>query len=533
MRRLPVVLPRVLAFVLGVGLVASIVLCPSIAAEAEGYHRVFSGAFCAVRFFSPTNGLAVTTNGLLVTDGSPNKWKGVAGWDRTDDIRYYAGGDEKTVYLVTSSCKDVVVGDAVDATKRPPGGFSFSREGRRGKIVWVRHDYTWTLVRWTASAGFENVRTIPSSVYEPTSPAKCTFVNADTGAFGDARQVYVTRDAGKTWISTEVFEKPYGILDVLWTDPTHLIIAQYFHGIVVGLELDAGNRAREKWRTELRKGIAIYFPEPLKLSPDGKTLWVYTDYGSAGWPRKLHAINPANGKELRTDWPLDELRTMRDAVRETAPHVIKGEALNGFVPTNTNLYVWGSYLDGGGGFTAAYDLATKKIVGTATIERNADEIQAVIRVSDHSAFLVIGRVGQIVPWDERSVELPAKFVQPWSIKNLPGPVVDNKLLDEAEERRPGTDERPSRREIREWAEAQKAVGFNRRLEIVQEREVGDFDNYRQYLLWITERYRKAAGTDSAAPPAAPAAPPASSPPIPLPQGRGETIKNGSPPAPAR
>ncbi len=480
---------------------------PAAAAKSEDleYHRVFSGSFCGIRFFSPTSGLAVTTNGLLASDGSAKKWKGIAGWDRPDFICYYAGGDEKTVYLVTSSCKDVVVGDAADATEQPPGGLCLSRVKRGGKIVWVRHDYTWTLVRWTRAAGFENIRDIPAVAYDPRSPTHCTFVNADTGAFGEGQQVFITRDAGKTWTGTKVSEKPDRVQDVLWSDANHLIVAKYLNGTLVGLEVDADNRVREKWRTELRQDIAIYYPEPLKLSPDGKNVWVYINNQRSGGPNSLCAINPTDGKVLRTDWPLDELRAMRDAIRkidpETERFVTKGIVLDGFCPTNTTLYVWGCYLDGCDGFTAAYDLATKKIVGTAAVERCADDIADVVRVSDRSAMLVLRTVGQMIPWNGQTVVLPADSVCPWNISRLHGPEVDNTLLDEAEDRRPGTDERPSRREFRECEKARRVIPLEIQLKINQEHELGDFDNYRQYLLWLTKRFHEEADADVSTTPA--------------------------------
>ncbi len=479
MRRLPVWLPGVLALVLGVGSAATTALYPSVAPADEEYHRVFSGFFCGVRFFSPTSGLAVTTNGLLVTDGSPMKWKGVAGWDRMGDICYYAGGDEKTVYFVTVvRGKGAVVGDASGNTMPPPGPDIqlLTRVQREGKPVWVRNDYTFTLVRWTAATGFDNLRTLPSAANVSRVPAACTFVNANTGAFGDGSHVFVTSDAGKTWTGMEIFEKPWKVLCVVWIDSTHLVIAKDFEGTLVGLELAAGNRAQEKWRTELREDLAIYYPEPLKLSPDGKTLWVYTHYVRAGLPPRFYGINPIDGKQLRTDVP--------------------GEN-QGFVPTNTSLYLWRENV------AKIYDLATKKIAGVATIEGHFDSVAGVIRISDHSAFLALRNIGQLVPWDERSVELPQKFLLPSTVKNLRGPMVNNRLLDEAQDRRPDW---PSRREWREFQEARKAIGFNRQLEIDRERWLGDFDNYRQYVLWLTERYRKAARPHSPAVPIAPAAP---------------------------
>jgi hypothetical protein len=378
MRRLPVLLPGVLTLALGVGPAATTVLCPGVASAFEEYHRVFSGFFCALRFFSPTNGLALTTNGLLVTDGSPMKWKGIAGWDRTGEIRYYAGGDEKTVYFVTvTRSKGVVVGDA-SGDARPPTGPDIqllTRIERQGKSDWVRNDYAFTLVRWTAATGFENVRALPPAAYASRSPAACTFMNANSGAYGDGSHVFVTSDAGKTWTGTEIFEKPWKVLCAVWIDPTHLVIAKDFEGTLVGLELDAANRAREKWRTGLREDIAIYYTEPLKLSPDGKTMWVYTDYVRAGRSPRFYGINPIDGKELCTDLP---------------------GGSQGFAPTNTSLYLWRENV------AEVYDLATKKIVGTATIEGHFDSVAGVIRISDHSAFLALRNIGQLVPWDERS-----------------------------------------------------------------------------------------------------------------------------------
>ena len=468
-----------LAFVLATGLGLS--AAPGTKDNDGEYHRVFSGFFCGIRFFSPTSGLALTSNGLLRTEGSLCKWKGIAGWDRTNWITDYAGGDEKTVYFLIDSGKDVVVGEVSDPDKPPPGGWMVHRiVGKRGKRVWVRRDYAWTLVRWTAGAGFENVRTIPSSAIDsPTMPGICTFVDANTGAFGDGRQVVVTRDGGKTWTATEV-SKPYPILDMAWLDTTHLAVGQTYDGMVIGLELDADNHARQTWKTDLQNDIAHYFNKPMKLSPDGKLLWVYTGHGRNGSPCRFHGIDPADGKVLRTDWPGTDWY------------------IRGFCPSNSSLYVWSDE-------ALVYDLATKRIAGTVAAEGKGDSIESITPICGRLAMVGIRNIGQLLPWDGRSITLPRKLLQPDTIHCLPGPVVDNTLLEEAEERRPPGDW-PSKREWREHEKARKAVGFNRQLEIGRRRSREDIDNYREYILWETEEFRKAAGTDAPAPPAIPPAP---------------------------
>ena len=507
-RRLLLCLPWMLASAVGAcSAVSAAASRAAVTTAADQAHGIFGGVILSVRFFSATSGLAVTSDGVLVTDGSLDRWKAVAGWERAGYIAYYAGGDEKTVYLVSSSCKDVVVGDASGEKKPPPESNTLllSRVGKRGKIVWVRHDYTWTLVRWTAGAGWQDVRTLPCSASDPRLPGRCAFVSAETGAFVQAEprrpsspyerksRLFVTRNGGKTWTGTEVYGKPPGIQNVVWIDAAHLVVSEP-RGTVLGLALAADGHVGEKWRTDLGEDIPIYFGDPLwfgnplKLSPDAKTLWVYTDFVRAGRGARLHALSPADGGELRTDWPLTELRAMRDAAGRAAPPGRQGgESLHGFAPANNRLYVWGLFLDGGGNFTASYDLATKKVAGTVTIV--ADHVQAVSPRPDGSAFLVTKSWGQLLPWDGRDLKIRG------DARDFPGPAVDRKLLDEAAQRRPGTPDRPSEREWREHEQASKQVretlGFQRYLEIVQERASGDFDNLREFYLWQTRRFREA------------------------------------------
>jgi hypothetical protein len=110
-----------------------------------------------------------------------------------------------------------------------------------------------------------------------------------------------------------------------------------------------------------------------------------------------------------------------------------------------------------------------------------------------------------------------KVLLPQTVGNLNGPVVDNRLLDEAEERRPGTPDRPSKRERRHWEEARKAVGLHRQILIGQEHPPADFDHYRDYVLWQTRRFRESAGPDLLAVPPPPPPHPADPPPAPASQ----------------
>ena len=81
----------------------------------------FGSVISGLQFFSPTSGVAVTSMGILTTDGTLDRWKGSCfGWDKPHNSVYLIGGTEKEAFLITTDTHEVVVKEGFD----PPAGNS-------------------------------------------------------------------------------------------------------------------------------------------------------------------------------------------------------------------------------------------------------------------------------------------------------------------------------------------------------------------------------------------------------------------------
>jgi hypothetical protein len=230
-----------------------------------------------IRFYSPTSGVALTSDGILITDGSSDRWKAVTAWNGpADPFAHMIGGSEKALYVLGSN---------------------------------------FTIWRWTAKEGVTEIRKIPGGIPYPSTPAACAFANEDVGAFASGRSLMVTQNGGKNWVETPlVLDKPgeKTIMELAFCGPDALVVASGTESIAF-LKLDKDGQAHEQWRSPIfgRFGNGfVGWPNPaVAFDATNQFIWVYSDSPN-GRGRRMQGFALADGKVVREFEPFTREETL-------------------------------------------------------------------------------------------------------------------------------------------------------------------------------------------------------------------------------
>jgi hypothetical protein len=427
---------------------------------------MFKNSIEGLRFFSPTTGAAVTEEGILTTDGSLDRWKGVAGWDKKYGV-FLVGGTENCLFLVTTEVKDVVA-PAVSATQPAnSGNASAQREVRQGKKVLVRREATFKLWRWTHDGGLTEIRTLPIGDRRWLLPAVCAFANERVGVFADGNNLMATLDGARTWtrtpLSLDEGEQDIGEIEFCGDRDVAIPVGRES---VAMFHLDDQGRAHEVWRSQfIREISASPRNPPIRYDARHNLLWVYSD-GHNGASDRLQALDPKNG----------------NVIKEFQPYV-SPEYFGSFSVTDGRMFTLGSGF-GGAQLLRIWNLDGVKPLQVSQIgvENGGHGISAAMGVPGSDDVYLVLDHWQLVRWDGKPM------IPFYLTSSLKRPSVDTTILDAAEDNwAPG--DQPSRRELAANADAREGLTREQSSQLGSDLEkmLDQFDNNRDQTNWETNR----------------------------------------------
>lgn len=419
---------------------------------------MFGDAILGIRFFSPKSAVAVTIRGILVTDGSLDSWKGVAGWDKRHDWIDLLGGTDSTLYLRTTDNQQVIIKEGSDLAPGTEHDLELQVIRKNGKSYIARNTAAYTLWRWTADSGLTALRALPKSTADPRRPAVCAFASDLVGAFADAEKLMVTADGGKTWVENQQefasVRKHHDVMLLQFANDRTLAVGIDSQWLEM-LEIDEAGNTHQRWKTKLF-GEGDYGDLSLAISdPWRKVIWIHAESRS-GRETFMRALTVAEGTVVVQFDPFDLRRV---------------ESLGGCSVDKTRLYTWGT-IEGGAGAVRIWNITEPhpKLVSQITVQKNLANLDGAYSAPDSSAVWLLVNHWQLIRWNGQS--LLTGPPRDWQ-----GPNVDARMLDKTEESWPPGKE-PTRREM--------------------QANQDQFETHRQMIIWETKR---ALELKSSAPPA--------------------------------
>jgi hypothetical protein len=421
----------------------------------------FGSVIQDLRIFSPTSGVAVTHQGIAVTDGSLKKWKGVTGWDLPRWAQI-AGATEQTLYLVTTDAWEVVVKEGFDP---PPGprDVSLQRMRKGGKDVLVRKEYAFALWRWTLAGGFTELMKLPQGAERDRS-APCAFFNDKIGAYADGATLLVTGDGGKSWSKSALrLERANdGVRGLAFCGADRLAIAAGKSSVVM-LALDKAGQATERWRTQLDS--ANYGVGGPTYDEDHSVVWICPT-GPMNLGDTLQALALDSGKIVRQFKPF-----------EGKDHLGSYDVSDGRLVTFAHVQSVGWTL-------RIWDVSADqpKLSAQISAEKNWAKLDKAILVPGLQDVYLILNHQRLIKWDGKP-KVPTLLTSA-----IERPAVDTTVLAAAEDKWPPGDD-PTRQEAKELSDAERELTAAQRVQLLNEMGTkrDEFENYRAQVLWMTQR----------------------------------------------
>jgi hypothetical protein len=440
--------------------------------NASASHGMFGEPILGIRFFSAKSAVAVTPRGILVTDGSLDSWKGVAGWDKRHDWVDLLGGDDSTLYFRTIDYEQIIVKEGGDLAPGMEHDVELQPIRKNGKSYIARNTATYTLWRWTADAGLTALRQLPKSTEDPRQPAACAFASDLSGAFADGEKLMATADGGKTWVENQLefpSVRSHHHITLLQPVNARMLAACIDSQWVEMLEIDRTGNARQRWKAKLfAEGdygdLSMVISDPWR-----NAIWVYAQSRS-GRETFLHALKITDGNGIAQFDPFDLRKT---------------EFLRGCSIDKSRLYTCGTTEENGGA-VRIWDITQlqPKLISQITVQNNLANLDGAYAAPDSSAVWLLMNHWQLVKWNGQP--LLTGTPDEWQ-----GPAVDVRVLDKAEESwLPGKE--PTHGEMRDCDAAMKELPLLQRAQLIREMQEkqDQFENHRQQVIWETKRARE-------------------------------------------
>ncbi len=448
------------------------------------------GGISGVRFFSATAGVMVTGQGILTADGSLERWKGVAGWDKPYGPASLVGGTERGIFVVTTEMREVVVKEGWDSPAGIGADPTLQRQIRLGRNVMVRNDYVYALWRWTPAEGLKELRKLPEAAEDQRYATQCAFASEKLGAFIDGNALMVTRDGGNTWVENSLTDT-WGKNPVVAEKTARMafcgedrIIISAGDGIIVLMKIDNEGKVKELWRKNL-SGVLVdkYSMLPSVIGEDAASglAWICShDINST--VVRVQGFALEDGAEIKAFEPFQQ-----------------GENLTRIDVSHGRIYTIGTGPKGGG-LVRIWDARKDGVarVMEITMENNAQHVTMMLPVPDANDAFMLLYGERMVKWDGKPV-VPAFL--PTSFTRV---AFETAVLDRAQEKWPQGDQ-PSSKESAALLVAMRDLNPDQRAALTTELTVKGrtMENQRELVLWGTKRaieMRQASTTAPAAKP---------------------------------
>ncbi|HEX4124447.1 MAG TPA: hypothetical protein VHY37_06950 [Tepidisphaeraceae bacterium] len=369
----------------------------------------FGGALGGMKIFSPSSGIALTGEGVFVSDGDLDHWKAVARWNQPHVWAKVVGAAPRALFAVeTESSRVAVKENPPRPSTVPYNDLETLHIGGKDQLFReVRRDFLW---RWTRQDGFTKLRELPNS--PATGASICAFADDRSGAFINGDTVEVTRDAGTTWTSSPL--TPTGIShdparQIVFCGPDRLEVI-LGENILASLQIDRAGAAHEQWRQPMfANGEMSGVNATMQYDSQTKLMLLYGQpYAD---PPQFQLVDPDSGNIIRT-WPA----------------VGRHEFLRGWQIESGSLDVFVT-----DGQARLCDFSANSVKETADIQVQNNEftITAVFHVPGRDTVYLLLNHQRLVKWNGKPL-IPAHLTSDFQCA-----AIDRRLLDAPPATQPG------------------------------------------------------------------------------------------------